>query len=373
MRFTDTGLRSLSAPEKGQRAVWDEALPTFGVRVSQGGSKTFVLKHQNRFHTIGRFPLLSLSAARTEAKRMLAEFTLGRIRPHSITTKQAIELFINEKKKSRRPRTVQDYKWLLNRHFAFTGQLADITPAQVSHRLAKLPRSQYNHALTAGRIFFNWCRKQRYITDNPCEGFAKHSTQPRTRILSDGEIKSIWRACGPETLPSRGLKTVEPDLPASFATIVKLLILTGMRRSECAAIRKEYIKDNLLTLPPTLTKNGREHSIPLTGIALNLLPNSTNGYLLSAKNDRPFAGWSKAKSLLDNVSGVSGWTLHDIRRTVATRLAEMGVAPHVIERLLNHTTGQISGVAAIYNRARYLDEMRQALELWENHLTRAFL
>jgi integrase len=95
--------------------------------------------------------------------------------------------------------------------------------------------------------------------------------------------------------------------------------------------------------------------------------------LLSAKNARPFAGWSKAKSLLDNVSGVSGWTLHDIRRTVATRLAEMGVAPHVIERLLNHTTGQISGVAAIYNRARYLDEMRQALELWENHLTRAFL
>src|ERR1700729_3318640 len=106
MRFTDTGLRSIPAPEKGQRALWDDTLPTFGVRVSQGGSKTFVLKHQNRFHTIGRFPLLSLSDARTEAKRMLAEFTLGRIRPQSITTKQAIELFLNEKKKSRRERTV---------------------------------------------------------------------------------------------------------------------------------------------------------------------------------------------------------------------------------------------------------------------------
>jgi integrase len=82
----------------------------------------------------------------------------------------------------------------------------------------------------------------------------------------------------------------------------------------------------------------------------------------------PFSDWSKSKRLLEQISGVAAWTLHDIRRTVATRLAELGVAPHVIERILNHATGQISGAVAVYNRARYLDEMRAALTLWEERL-----
>ena len=320
MHITDVGLRSLPVPEKGQRSFWDDNLPTFGVRISQGGSKTFILKHQNRFHTIGRFPVLSLADARAEAKRMLAEFTLGRIRPQSMTVKQAIQAFLGEKEKSRRPRTVQDYKWLLNRHFAFPGQLTDVTSAQITHRLAKLPRGQHNHALTAGRIFFNWCRKQRYLTENPCEGFAKHSTHSRTRILSDAELKAIWNSAD--------------QTAAHFGTIVKLLVLTGQRRGEIATLQSSWldVENKTLTIPASVAKNGRESVIPVCAYSAEVLTPllnkqiSASGYIFSARTptSKPFNGWGKSKAALDAHAGVTNWVLHDIRRTVATRLAEMG-------------------------------------------------
>jgi integrase len=91
-------------------------------------------------------------------------------------------------------------------------------------------------------------------------------------------------------------------------------------------------------------------------------------------NDRPFSGWSKYKAEMKD--GVAGWTLHDLRRTFATRLAQMKVPPHVIERLLNHkmggisnkTDGIVSAVAEVYNRATYLPEMREAITRWEAYM-----
>ncbi|MEO6947544.1 MAG: Arm DNA-binding domain-containing protein, partial [Nitrobacter sp.] len=102
--FTDAFLRSLKPPTSGQQIVWDSSLATFGCRVSQGGSKTFLIKRDNTFITIGRFPILSLSEARTEAKKLLAEFTLGKIRPQSVTFPQAVKLFLAEKSERRRAR-----------------------------------------------------------------------------------------------------------------------------------------------------------------------------------------------------------------------------------------------------------------------------
>jgi integrase len=87
------------------------------------------------------------------------------------------------------------------------------------------------------------------------------------------------------------------------------------------------------------------------------------------RNDAaPFSGWSKSKITLDQKCGISQWTLHDLRRTFATNLASLDVAPHVVERLLNHVSGTISGVAAIYNRFSYLDEMGDAMNRWEGRL-----
>src|SRR5208282_4415315 len=112
--FSDVKLRSLSPPDRGQIAFWDEKLPSFGIRVSQGGSKTFVLNRNNTLLTIGKFGVLTLAKARTEAKRMLAEFTLGRVRPQSITFQQAVQVFLEEKGARRRVRTVADHKRHLN-------------------------------------------------------------------------------------------------------------------------------------------------------------------------------------------------------------------------------------------------------------------
>ena len=341
---------------------WDAKLPCFGVRLSQGGAKTFVLKHDNRRITLGHFPLISLQDARSEAKRLLAEFTLGHLHPQSMSVKAAIDDYLAEKAKNRRPLTVRGYRWLLYRHFRFQGRLGDITPAQITHRLAKLPPGQYNHALTVGRIFFNWCRKRRYLTNNPCDGLSPYAREPRTRVLSDDELGRIWN-CTAACLETPS------ELPASFVRIVQLLILTGLRRGECAHIQSDHVTDNLLILPAALTKNHREHILPLSGFALRLLsPKPPGSFMFPGKGNEPFQGWGKAKATLDELSGVSKWTLHDIRRTVATRMAEMGVLPHVIERILNHATGTISRIAFVYNKARYIEEMRAALAIWEDRL-----
>jgi integrase len=201
-------------------------------------------------------------------------------------------------------------------------------------------------------------------------------------VLSDDELHSIWRACEQRIAfddeACGGFKTTMPDIvkmPRQFAAIVQLLILTGARRGEIAGLRADYVSNDTCTLPSALTKNKREHTFPLSETTSSLLstalqPPRTSELLFPARGSftRPFNGWSKSKVALDELSGVSGWTLHDLRRTFATRLAELAVAPHVIERLLNHVTGTVSGVAAVYNRASYMAEMRAAIDLWDAYV-----
>jgi integrase len=359
--LNDIVLRSLAPLPRGQFVAWDSKLSGFGCRVSQGGTKTFILKHRNRRITLGRYPVLSLADARNEAKRILAEFTLGRLRPQPMSMQKATGLFIEEKSKSSRPSTVASYERLLEKHFPFTGQLTDVSHNDVVHRLNRLKTTpaEYNHALTGGKVFFNWCLKRRLVTENPFFGIAPNARQSRTRVLSDDELRNVWNAAGEAGV---------------FGTIVRLLMLSGQRRGEIAGLKKAYIdaKSRIITLPASLTKNGREHSFPyehLTAELLQAIPGHDRPYLLSADGrQNSFVGWAKGKRELDKACPMEHWTLHDLRRTYATGLAELGVAPHVIEKLLNHVTGTISGVAAIYNRFKYQDEMRKAIKLWEARL-----
>lgn len=412
----------MKAPETGHLDVWDTTLPTFGVRVSPKGTKTFMLKMDNSRRSIGRFPIISLSKARTEAKRLLAERTLGKVRPTSITFPLARDLFIEDKERGNKPRTAGEYKRLLAR-LRFKCQLSDLTPHVFSQALNRFTAtSERDHILVASKVFFNWAMQRHYIERNPALGLSTHGTTQRSRVLTDHELHLIWRACeqtgeqSPRGITaevpntnhadaSNGASTGLPRLPVHFAKIVQLLILTGQRRGEIAALRAEYLscsKDlspatppsgktehrslppsgmrittpyDLCTLPSALTKNKREHCFPLGALATSLMmPLSSRGSLLfpaRGSTSKPFNGFSKSKLALDKLSNVYGWTLHDLRRTFATRLAELGTAPHVIERLLNHATGTVSGVSAVYNRATYLKEMREAVELWESYLTRA--
>src|SRR5262245_42812705 len=129
-RLTDLSLLSFkSGPSHID--YWDATLPTFGVRVSPKGTKTFILKIHNGRRAIGRYPLLGLVQPRTEAKRILAERTLGKIRPQSITYPEAAKLFIEEKRKARKQQTADGYEWLLGR-FPFKGQLIEITNDDLS-------------------------------------------------------------------------------------------------------------------------------------------------------------------------------------------------------------------------------------------------
>jgi integrase len=356
------------APPPKLTDYWDATLPTFGIRVSPKGTKTFVLKMPNGGgrHAIGRYPLIKLSEAREEAKRILAERTLGKLRPQSITYPQAVRLFIEDKRQNR-PKSADQYEWFLTR-LGFTSQLASIHQTDLERALKKIKsRSTYDHVLVAARIMFNWAHKRRYVTDNPTFGIARPKSTPRARVLTDAELKAVW--------------TAAEQIGGHFGTIVKLLALTGQRRGEIAALQTSWLNENTITIPASATKNGREHSLPLSPTALSLLKLKAstpsidqvkhNSYLLFPAKGKPalsFNGWSKSKAALDKLSGVDAWTLHDLRRTFSTRLAEMGTAPHVIERLLNHVSGQISGIAAVYNRATYMLEMRHAVERWEQYL-----
>lgn len=358
--LSDAVLRSLPAPEAGQLDYWDSVLTSFGVRVSQGGSKTFILNVSNSRRTIGRYPVLSLAEARTEAKRMLAEKTLGKLRPQPLSFPQAVKMFLEEKRNVRRTNTVFAYEYYLDRDFNFTGQLADVSHGEIVRRLDRIKKpASYNHALAAARGFFNWCQKRRYITDNPVMGISGRRTKSRERVLADAELKRIWTAC----------EDFSNHLPASFRRIVKLLILTGQRRSEVAALQGEFFADNRCTLPRELCKNGHEHVFPLGALASSVVGNAAPGFLFPARGrDTPFNGWSKSKAILDEASDTADWTLHDLRRTFATNQAKLGTPIHVVEKLLNHITGTTGGLVGIYNRHTYQDEMRKAVDLWEQRL-----
>ena len=363
--FSDVKLRSLPLPEKGQTDYWDTTLASFGLRVSQGGAKTFVLNMHNRRHTIGRYPVISLSEARTEAKRLLAEKTLGKTRLEAITFKQALDLFLAEKEKSRRPNTVANHRQRMNAHFSFQGQLGDFTHQEFARRLRRIATtSEHDHALSVGKTFFTWAFNHRYINDNPTRGLSPHGHKSRARVLSDAELKLIWNASDRD------------ELPEHFRTIVKLLILTGQRRTEIASLQKSFYSHNqqTLCLPGDLTKNHTEHTFPIGGTTcqlLNALLTDTSISLFFPARGKPnkcFNGWSKSKVVLDKLSGVTGWTLHDLRRTFRTNLSKLGVAPHISERLLNHISAR-SEVEATYDLYTFLPEMRKAMELWEAHLT----
>lgn len=129
----------------------------------------------------------------------------------------------------------------------------------------------------------------------------------------------------------------------------------------------------LWTIPAELTKSNRAHTIPLTTFTRDLLltlPRLHDTWVFPARGeiDHSFIGFNKGKRRLDEHADVAPWTLHDLRRTTATGMAKRKVPPHVVERLLNHTTGSLGGIAGVYNRFGYIDEMREALDLWHDHV-----
>ena len=222
--------------------------------------------------------------------------------------------------------------------------------------------SAANHAFAAIRKFFNWCVERGLLDVSPCLGIRRPAkNNSRDCVLTDVELSTLWQASKVQGYP--------------FGIIFKLLALTTQRRGEIVGMgwSELDLSEGLWTIPGARTKNGSPHLVPLTPMAIGILQNlpqfSTDLiFPAKVKLDRPYSGYSKGKRTLNANADLRDWTLHDLRRTAATGMAKLGVAPHVVERILNHSSGTFGGVAGVYNRFGYLKEMREALELWEDHL-----
>jgi integrase len=364
----------------GRVTHWDAVVKHFGVRITPAGVKTFiVLLGSGRRQSIGRYPIITLAQAREKAKRILAERTLGRHQASSITWQAATEKFIEACRSKNRLCTHAEYERTLKRYFAFgTIRLSEISKQQISQKLEKLNKtpSQRGHALVICKMFFRWAIESGYLDVDPTAAFKRSRQKRRARVLSDEELRSIWRACeqmaaledrGEVMLVPAQRTNTSPRLPASYCTIIKLLLVTGQRRGEIAALDSSWIKGDTITLPSNITKNGIEHTFPFGELGATILADyqSRKGLLFPArgKADSPFNGWSKSMTMLRTILGkdLKHFTLHDARRTYRSNLGRVGVPPHIAERLVNHVNAR-SDMELVYDRYTYMPEMRAAVE-----------
>jgi integrase len=284
----------------------------------------------------------------------------------------ARENYLAAKAKVVRPNTYRELERFLTRpHFKPLHSMAvdQITRRDVAARVAKITTengsSSAANARAALSAMYAWALGHGLCEINPVVGtLAPDRAQPRERVLSDAELVAIWRACGDDDI----------------SRIVKLLILTAQRRSEIGGMRWSEIDMDMgtWTLPVARSKNRRAHTLPLPQMALDIIATVPRmvgrDQLFGQRAASGFTHWSKAKQALDARLGdkVTAWTLHDLRRSTATKMADIGAQPHIIEAVLNHISGHKGGVAGIYNRSSYEREVRNALALWEDHV-RAFV
>jgi integrase len=351
VKFTDLSLKALLHPPIGQRDYADDAVSGLCVRVGIR-TKTFMVlvSHGDRRDRVklGSYPDLTLSKAREKARDLLAHARVTKTETPAVRFEEALDTFYRVHLPRMRPGSQAQARRLLERHFrkAFTGRrLEEIRTPELATHLDRIgaPAEQRN-AFVWLRTFFNWSYRRGYLDQNPIArltGLGRSNS--RERVLSDAEIVAVWN------------NVPEGD----YGALVRLLILTGQRKGQWLAFRPSYIQGDTVTWPPDFMKGGRVHTIPCTDLMRRIIGNRAC-----------FGKWTTSynKRALDKASGTTGWTLHDLRRTFATKLAELGIAPHVIERILAHSGGTISGVAAIYNRHHFLPEMRLAMQKWETRL-----
>jgi integrase len=349
MHLTDIGIQRLHTAE-GQKDYTDDEIAGLTLRVGKR-AKTFMLLigsgQQRRRIKFGRYspPSFTLAKARSKAKAIIGEYETN---GHQSTTtfQTAFDTFIDVHLKTcNKPSSAYETERLLRRHLLPAlgkFRLEDITKQRISSiidGLIKTP-SECRHVYTAGKTFFRFCENRGYLQRSPIAGLdAPTRAVSRERVLSDEELKNVWKAAY-----------------GAYGSIVKLLILTGQRLNQIASLRAEFIDREAKTIswPSDLMKGNRRHSIPfeaLTADIVKTLPQQ--GLLFPTRKGTPFNSWGNPKKELDRDSRVKDWTLHDLRRTFRTNMAALKVPPHVGERILDHRVG--SQIEAIYDRFAYMD------------------
>jgi integrase len=356
--------------------VRDTLLPGFGVRVSVTGRKSWFavgrVGGRQRRHTIGNYPTVSLAEAREAARLILKDIQLGSYAPAKVdaapllptlgqTIHSFIELYAKPKDRGWKDvrATFRKFDSLVDRPIAELTR-ADIVKVLESIAAAGAPVAA-NRAMSAIKKLFAWSIDRGTIAVHPLVGLRKPGLErSRDRLLTDEEILSFWKAAEALGFP--------------FGPAFQLMALTGQRRGEVATMRWSQIDlpRAIWTIPASVSKNGRAHEVPLSSLAENIvehLPRFADSDLVfTTTGASPISGFGRAKDRLDFMMETSDWRLHDLRRTAASGMARAGIAPHVIEKVLNHVSGQISGVAAVYNRHGYQTEKAEALEVWAKEI-----
>jgi integrase len=344
--------------------------------------------------TLGPYPALDLKASRQKA--IEAAQTLARgddpaaakqvakiavrasSEPERDLVETVAETFVQRyAKKKTREKTWAETERLLNREVVqpWRGRrLSAIKRADVHELLDRIvDRAPIvaNRTLAVLRRMCAWAVERGLIESSPCEKVrAPAAETSRDRTLDNDEIRAAWAAFEGVGWP--------------FGPLAQLLLLTGQRLREVGEARWQEIDfaAKTWTIPKERAKNGVAHEIPLSAAALRILealPRIEAGrrpaaFIFTANGHSAVSGFSRAKVAFDKAIVVTGeapmapWTMHDLRRTVASGMAGLGIAPHVVEAVLNHKGGSIKGVAAIYNRYNYGAEKRTALEAWGRYV-----
>jgi integrase len=372
-------------PGKTDHIEWDDDVRGFGIRLREGGSRSFVFQYKigdrHRRMNLGAVSTIDFSKARETAKDLYARVRLGQdpasdraeAKIKAAETFAAVAARFLEYKRSRlRPRSYPDVErhLLIHAKALHCLQLAKIERRDIATVIAAV--ADNSGAVTGNRVrtslstFFSWAMMQGLIEANPVIGTARNREHSRERVLEPTELRAIWNSLADD----------------HFGAVIRLLALTGQRAGEIAALRWSEVRDNAILLPSDRTKNHRAHIVPLSAAARAIIeaqprragPDGRQRDLIFGHGEGAFSGWSNSKEKLDaQIAKATGkpldhWTPHDLRRTAATQMAELGVQPHVIEAVLNHVSGHRAGVAGIYNRASYEREKAVALDLWADHL-----
>ncbi len=381
MKINSRTVAALKLPSGATDVIhFDSELTGFGCRLRRGIDgkvrKSYVVQYrrgkQTRRIKLDAGNALTAEQARAAAKTILAKVALGedpqaeRIgRRDARSLRSVVDEFLAAKRASVRPATYRALQaYLTGSYFRplHSTLIDQIIRADVAGRLAAITREHGGNTAMQCRAklgaVFTFGMEMGLVDSNPVIGTKRpEGGKARTRVLADAELAGIWRACQDD----------------DHGRIVRLLILTACRRQEIGGMMWPEIDldRGTWTIPAERSKNDRAHTLPLLAKALAIIaavPRMVDRDHLFGVRGEGFRRWSAGKAALDERADVADWTLHDIRRTVATRLADLGVAPHVIETILNHQSGHKSGVAGTYNRSTYEAEVRAALALWVDHV-----
>jgi integrase len=387
-------VETIKPPAKGQVDHWDAALPGFALRVSSKGAKSYVLLYRPRVGhdrgklrrmTIGSAAEWSLAEARDEARDWKRRIDKGedpkqvRADEHAVEIERAANSFgsvagsyIERHAKRNQKSWERTAQYLNELVVPYWGDrpIDTIKRRDVIDLLDDIVDSgrpvTANRTLAHVRSLFNWAMDREIIETTPAVRIRPPGgkEQPRDRVLSDDEIRVLWPAFGLGGYP--------------FGPMLKVLLLTGQRRSEAANMRWAAIdlEAGQWNIPGEMTKNGRPHTVPLAPAVVEILqslPRYAGDYVFTTTGgERPTSGFSQGKARIEKltVGEIPDWRLHDLRRTAASGMARLGKTSEHIGRVLNHTPTGVTNTR--YNQHDYLPEKRHALEAWAAHVEDLF-